>query len=202
MSRPPYKLLSLLLQYPDERLIEARAELAQAIAELPRSAERRSVEKFWDQFATASPTLLQQQYVETFDLQRRSSLYLTFYTDGDTRKRGQALIRLKRLYAGAGLEMEARELPDYLPVMLEFAHLSPDGAGRRLLAEHRTGLELLRIHLTELKSPYRHLLEAICSGLPRLDAAGLDAVGRLLKSGPPAEQVGLEPFAPPEVVPR
>ena len=202
MSRPPYKLLSLLLQYPEERLIDARPELAQAIAELPRSAERRSVEKFWAHFAAATPTQLQQQYVETFDLQRRSSLYLTFYSEGDTRKRGQALIRLKRLYAMAGLQMEGRELPDYLPVMLEFAELSPDGAGRRLLAEHRTGLELLRIHLTELEIPYRHLLDAICSGLPRLDAADLDAIGRLLKLGPPAEQVGLEPFAPPEVVPR
>lgn len=201
MSKPPYKILSLLLQYPDQRLLEARPELGAAIDALPRSAERIAVQKFWESFGDASPVRLQQQYVETFDLQRRSSLYLTFYTEGDTRKRGQALLRLKRLYSAAGSEFEGAELPDFLPVLLEFAELSPDSIGRGLLGEHRTGLELLRLHLAELKSPYRFLLDAICSGLPKLGPADLAAVAQLLKSGPPSEQVGLQPFAPPEVMP-
>lgn len=201
MSRPPYKLLSLLLQYPDEPLLEARPELGAAIDALPRSAERSALEKFWASFATESTVALQQRYVDTFDLQRRSSLYLTFYGEGDTRKRGQALLRLKRLYSAAGFEFEASELPDFLPAMLEFAQLSRDGVGGHLLAEHRAGLELLRLHLAELESPYRFLLDAICAGLPRLAKAELAAVAQLLKSGPPSEQVGLEPFAPPEVMP-
>ena len=201
MSRPGYKLLSLLLQYPDDRLLDARPELAEAIRALPRSDGRKALEKFWEYFATEAPSRLQQEYVQTFDLQRRSSLYLTFFSDGDTRKRGQALLRLKRRYAAAGLELQGRELPDYLPAMLEFAELAPDGVGRGLLAEHRRGLELLRIHLTELESPYRHLIEGVCAGLPRLRALDLQAVGRMLREGPPTEQVGLQPFAPPEVVP-
>lgn len=199
--RPPYKLFSLLLQYPDEELLSARPELEAAIRALPRSAEQAALERFYAFFRGGTATELQQEYVETFDLQRRSSLYLTFYTDGDTRKRGQALLRLKRLYKSAGLQPEGRELPDYLPLMLEFAELAPDGFGARLLAEHRAGLEMLRLHLTELESPYRHLLDAICAGLPGLGAADLDAVARLLSEGPPTEQVGLRPFAPPEVMP-
>ena len=137
----------------------------------------------------------------TFDLQKRSSLYLTFYTEGDTRKRGMALLRLKRLYAAAGFRLDGRELPDYLPVMLEFAQLAPPGHGAQILAEHRTGLELLRVHLRELDSPYVNLIEGVCAGLPGLALRELESVRRLLKEGPPSEEVGLQPFAPPEVMP-
>ncbi len=199
--RPPFKLLSLLLVYPDGTILAARPELEAAIAALPRSAERAALEAFWAWFSTTGSRELQQAYVETFDLQKRSSLYLTFFSEGETRKRGQALLRLKRLYASAGLVLEGGELPDFLPVMLEFAELAPDGVGARLLSEHRAAIELLRMHLAEKQSPYRHVVEAICGTLPRLAAGDLDLVMRLIKEGPPSEQVGLEPFAPPEVMP-
>jgi nitrate reductase delta subunit len=113
-----------------------------------------------------------------------------------------ALVRLKKLYRAAGLPREGSELPDYLPVMLEFAALAPDGIGSHLLAEHRTGLELLRLHLTEARSPYAHLLDAVCAGLPRLRLPELEQVKRLLRDGPPQEEVGLEPYAPSDVMPE
>ena len=200
-ARPPYKLLSLLLQYPSEELLEARPAIGEAIAQLPRSVEREELRQFFVSFEGGVDIRLRQDYVETFDLQKRSSLYLTFYTQGDTRKRGLALLRLKRLYAAAGLPLQGSELPDYLPVMLEFAQLAPAGVGRQLLAEHREGLELLRLHLRQCKSPYLHLLEAICAGLPRLGIGDLEAVRRLALEGPPSEQVGLQPFAPADVMP-
>lgn len=201
MRHPAYKLFSVLLQYPGEELLAARPELHAAITALPRSKERTHLERFWSWFSTSSPGNLRESYVATFDLQRRSSLYLTFFSEGDTRKRGQSLLRLKRLYSAAGLVLDSRELPDYLPVMLEFSELGPEGAGSHLLGEHRAALEMLRLHLTELDSPYRHLIEGVCAGLPRLDSSDLEVVGRLLKEGPPSEQVGLQPFAPPEVMP-
>lgn len=191
--RVPYKLFSLLLQYPDEDLLAARPDIAEAIEALPRSAERNALERFQTFFGSAAPTELQQQYVATFDLQKRSSLYLTFFSEGDTRKRGQALLWLKRLYAAGGFELQGAELPDYLPVMLEFAELAPAGVGSELLAQHRHALALLRLHLNELESPYRHLLDGICAGLPRLGAAEVERVGRLLEEGPPVELVGLRP---------
>jgi nitrate reductase delta subunit len=200
-SRPPYKLLSLLLQYPSDELLEARADIGAAIAELARCREREGLEAFFAHFGPAPAVELQQAYVETFDLQKRASLYLTSFTEGDTRKRGLALLRLKRLYAMAGLRLEGSELPDYLPVMLEFAALAPEGIGARVLEEHRAGLELLRLHLRERESPYLHLAKAVCAGLPRLGAADLEAVRRLLREGPPSEQVGLRPFAPSDVMP-
>lgn len=198
---PPYKLLSVLLRYPDERVVDAREEIAAAADALPASPQREALQRFLSSFATEPAVVLAERYVETFDLRRRSGLYLSYYLYGDTRRRGMALLRLKRLYAAAGLEPTTGELPDYLPLMLEFAALAPDGAGETLLREHRPALELLRTGLHEADSPYGHLLDAVCAGLPRLSALEREHVRRLAEDGPPSEQVGLQPFAPPEVMP-
>jgi nitrate reductase delta subunit len=194
-ARAPYKLLSVLLRYPDRRLVDARRELAAAAAGNP------PLERFVGCLAASTQSELERRYVETFDLRRRSALYLSYYVHGDTRKRGMALLRLKRLYAAAGLELTSGELPDYLPLMLEFAALAPAGAGETLLREYRPSLELLRASLRDADSPYADVLDVVCGGLPRLTALEREHVRRLAQDGPPDEQVGLQPFAPPEVVP-
>ena len=200
-TRVPYKLLSVLLRYPDQRLVDAYDELATAVDALPRSPQRDSLSRFLAYLAANSQSELERRYVETFDLRRRSGLYLSYYLHGDTRKRGMALLRLKRLYAAAGLELTSGELPDYLPMILEFAALAPDDAGETLLREHRAAIELLRAGLRDADSPYAELLDAISAGLPRLSALERELVRRLSEDGPPSEQVGLQPFAPPEVMP-
>jgi nitrate reductase delta subunit len=189
------------LRYPDERLIGARREIAAAIAAVPRAEEREPLARFGEHLAGGSQLSLARVYVETFDLDRRTSLYLTYYQHGDTRKRGMALLRLKRLYAAGGLEQAGGELSDYLPLMLEFAALAPPGIGETLLREHRPALELLRRGLQDASSPYGHLLEALDAGLPRLSAVEREYVRRLAADGPPDEQVGLQPFAPLEAMP-
>jgi nitrate reductase delta subunit len=198
----PYKLLSVLLRYPDEALLGAREELAVAIRALPRSPAREPLERFAAYLLAASPLELTQTYVATFDLHRRTSLYLTYYEHGDTRARGMALLRLKRRFRASGLEPASGELPDYLPLLLEFAALAPGQAGAQLLREHRPALELLRTALHEAGSPYGHLLDALCAGLPRLTAIERRHMRRLAEDGPPSERVGLQPFAPPEAMPE
>ena len=187
---PPYRLLSLLFDYPSERI---DAAVAPAVAAVPESFRL-----FWRQTPLAER---QRLYVETFDLDRRTSLHLSWYLYGDTRKRGMALLRLKRQYAAAGLELGSGELPDHLAVLLEFAAGAPAGYGHTLLIEHRLGLELLRLRLTAGASPWAALAGLLCASLPRLTAPDRDRVARLLADGPPGERVGLEPFAPPEVMP-
>src|SRR5437867_3407563 len=93
-AQTPYKLLSLLLQYPDERLLAARPNILDAVRELPSSPRKEAITRFCAYWAGATPTALAQTYVETFDLQKRSGLYLSFYLYGDTRQRGMALLRL------------------------------------------------------------------------------------------------------------
>jgi nitrate reductase delta subunit len=194
-ARPPYKLLSVLLRYPDERLVEASEELAVA------AAGNEALERFVAYLAATAPGELERRYVETFDLRRRSGLYMSYYVHGDTRKRGMALLRLKRLYATGGLELTSGELPDYLPLMLEFAALAPAGAGETLLREYRPSLELLRTSLRDAESPYADVVDVVCRALPRLTAVEREHMRRLAEQGPPDEQVGLQPFAPPEVMP-
>jgi len=144
---------------------------------------------------------LAARYVETFDLRRRASLHLTYYAHGDTRERGMALLRLKKLYRAAGLPMESSELPDHLTVMLAFAALAAPAQGEALLAEHRPAIELLRLSLHDLQSPYAHVLDAIAAGLPALTVTERGEVARLAREGPPDEAVGLEPYGPPEAMP-
>ncbi len=195
-----FELLSLLLSYPSDEIVDGREEIAAAVAALPAGRARDAIGRFLDHFLATSPLALRQEYVETFDLQKRSSLYLTFFTHGDTRKRGQELLRLKRLYRAAGFVVEGGELPDYLPLVFEFTAHDREH-GEWVLREHRAGLELLHTHLSEKRSPYADLLEAVRAGLPALGLAELTEVRRLAAHGPPREEVGLEPFAPPEVMP-
>ena len=127
----------------------------------------------------------------TFDFDRRATLYLTYHTHGDRRQRGIELVRLKRRFAEAGLELEGGELPDYLPALLEFASLVPDG--HEPLAELRTSLELIRGRLHQRESRYAPLLDVVVEKLPPLTHAQQERARRLAEEGPPSELVGLEP---------
>lgn len=189
------KLLSLLLQYPRDELLAARAELAAA------GDRRGPVRRFLEWWLREDPRELRAAYVETFDFTRRNSLYLTYHVHGDRRQRGVALLRLKQRYASAGLDLVDDELPDYLPVMLEFAALAPADVGLAALAEARDAIELIRASLHDAGSPYALLLDGVAALLPGLTGAQAARVRRLAAEGPPSEEVGLEPFAPPEVMP-
>jgi nitrate reductase molybdenum cofactor assembly chaperone NarJ/NarW len=189
----PWALLSYLLRYPDERMVAARAE----VAALDPGPVREALERF---VAESQPPYA-EHYVETFDLRRRASLNLTYYAHGDTRERGMALLRLKKLYRLAGLPMSSPELPDHLTVMLAFAALADEGRGEALLAQHRPAIELLRLSLHDLESPYAHVLDAIAALLPPISASDRAEVARLAREGPPDEAVGLEPYGPPEAMP-
>jgi nitrate reductase delta subunit len=196
-----YKLCSLALQYPDPELLAARAELAAACAQLHQAEAARALGRFFAWWAQTPELELAQHYVQTFDLHKRSALYLTFYSLGDKRERGLALLRLKKLYRAAGLPLEGSELPDYLPAMLEFAAAAAPGQGDLVLREHRASLELVRVSLHEQHSPYAYVLDAVGELAGQLSAGERLSLDRLIAQGPPQELVGLEPFAPPEVMP-
>jgi nitrate reductase delta subunit len=196
----PWALLSYLLRYPGVEVAAARPELHAEVAALPRGPVRDALERFLTAWS-GDQTELAAHYVETFDLRRRASLELTYYAHGDTRERGMALLRLKKLYRAAGLPMESPELPDHLTVMLAFAALVENGRGEQLLAQHRPSIELLRLSLHDLESPYAHVLDALAALLPRLTVSERSEVARLAREGPPEEAVGLEPYGPPEAMP-
>ena len=200
---PPvlFQIASLLLRYPTAALLATDPEIAAAVAELPGQGSRTQLGQFLAHRQALSLIDLEREYVETFDTRRRCTLNVSYYLYGDTRRRGVSLLRLKRMYKAAGLVLDTDELPDHLPAMLEFAAFAPAGYGERVLREHRIGLELLRLALRADQRPHLDVLDAVCSALPRLGLRESDAIKRLVTEGPPDEQVGLEPFAPPEVMP-
>ena len=170
----PWQLLSILLQYPDAELLEADG--------LPAWMRNTPLRE------------LQAAYVQTFDFDRRASLFLTYHTHGDRRQRGLELVRLKRRFAEAGLPLTGNELPDYLPVLLEFAAIAPH-EGEALLNELRPPLELVRSRLHQTGSPYAAVVDAVVCALPRPTKEQLAAARRIASEGPPAELVGLEPYS-------
>jgi nitrate reductase molybdenum cofactor assembly chaperone NarJ/NarW len=196
----PLKLVSLLLQYPDGELLAARADLCAAADELRAGPQADAIAGFVRWYRGVPAEELQSRYVETFDFARRSSLYLTYHLFGDRRQRGMALLQLKQRYAAAGFELGSAELPDYLPVVLEFAVLAPE-PGLEILHRYRESVELVRAGLHDADSPWAPLLDAVALPLPGLTRAQAAKIRRLAREGPPDEQVGLEPFAPPETMP-
>ena len=199
-ARAPWALLSYLLRYPAPEVAAVRDGLAEEVAELPAGPARDALARFAAAW-TGDQTALAAAYVETFDLRRRASLELTYYAHGDTRERGMALLRIKKLYRAAGLPADTGELPDHVCVMLAFAALAPEGYGEALLAEHRPAIELLRLSLHDAGSPYAHVLDAVAAHLEPLSVTERAEVARLAREGPPEEAVGLEPYGPPEAMP-
>lgn len=197
----PLKLASVLLQYPSAAAREAVAGLDPAELAPLRGRQAQRLASFLDWYRGRSLGELRTAYVETFDFARQRSLHLTYHLHGDSRQRGLALARLKESYAGAGLEGDAGELPDFLPLMLEFCALAPEPAGRELLDRHRPAIELVRDSLHREQSPFATLLDVVVDGLPGLTERQLARIKRLATEGPPSERVGLEPFAPPESMP-
>lgn len=193
------KLVSLLLQYPEPPLREAVDALdLNEVAPLSRR-QRARLEAFLEWWRRRSLGELQRAYVEEFEFAKQRSLHLTYHVHGDRRQRGLALLRLRQAYAEAGLEPDEAELPDFLPMMLEFAALHP--AGREILEQNREAIELVAAGLREGGSPYAELLGIVTDAMPGLSARQVKRIKRLATEGPPSEEVGLEPFAPPEVMP-
>lgn len=175
-----YATLSRLLCYPEEP---------------PAGPDGRDpgVGAFLGSLAGVTLEELQREYVVTFDFDRRASLHLTYHVHGDKRQRGIELVRLKRRISAAGLDLDERELPDYLPALLELAALEP-ALGEAILAELREPLELVRSRLHEEGSRYAPLLDSVVAALPGLTARQVERIRRLAEEGPPGELVGLDPF--------
>ena len=185
-----WQCASLLLCYPDNVSIGYANDLLAHLEGTAAALLRRTV----DSLKAADPLQAAADYVDTFDMKRRATLYLTYWTAGDTRNRGTAMLEFSSAYRAAGMHAPHGESPDFLPVVLEFAATVDADAGRGLLAAHRVPLDVLHAALIEMGSPYAGVVAAVCTTLPAPTERDAARALRLAEAGPPAEAVGLQPF--------
>lgn len=174
-----YKALSVLLSYPTMEMKEAAEEIRAALrtdGAVPAWLLGR-LDRLIDEVKGVELLELQERYVFLFDRTRSLSLHLFEHVHGESRDRGQAMVDLRALYERSGFVPDERELPDYLPMFLEFLSLRPEGEARTLLAEPLAVIAALRERLSRRTSSYAWVLrslEAIAEGEPA--ARDLDAL--------------------------
>lgn len=190
-----WQAASLLLAYPDGERAARLALVSRVLVELPPHLAAPLAEAVAGLEALSTPDAA-EDYVDTFDLRRKRSLLLTYWTDGDTRNRGNSMLLFANTYRDHGVEPPADEMPDHLAVVLEFGATVDVAGGLALLARHRAPLSLLQLALAQMPSPYAGAVAAVLATVPEPDpdATRLEAL-RLAEQGPPAESVGLGPYS-------
>jgi len=158
-----FKALSMLLAYPEPDMLEHSGELAAVLdeEELLPDRDRRALSAFIADLARLDPLEAQERYVTLFDRNRSLSLHLYEHVHGESRDRGQAMVQLREVYRLHGVEIAASELPDYLPLFLEFLSLLPVKAARSLLADAAPIVAALREKLIQRGSPYAAVMAAV-----------------------------------------
>ena len=192
-DRLVWKAASLLLAYPDDDQ-SRRLHTVQRLLDHTHGPAGELLRQTFSALRTRDLMTAATEYVETFDMRRRCTMYLTYWTAGDKRNRGREMLMFAAAYRDAGVEPPRKEAPDHLAVVLEFAATVDPGVGRRLLTEHRVPIDVLRGALADAKSPYEHTIAAVCETLPAATDQEVRRAERLVLAGPPAEAVGLQPF--------
>ena len=156
--------VSVLLDYPGDDFETKLNAVEEALADLPEPASS-ALASFVSYARAAGLRAMQTTYVETFDQRRRCALGLTYYTHGDTRGRGQAI--------------------------LAFKAFDETGTAEGLLRSNREGIEVIRTALRAADSPYAPLLDALVATLPEPDEKTIEGFRKLISQGPPTELVGV-----------
>lgn len=166
------KVISLLLDYPDDTLRDGRTELEAAIAAAREISPelRQSLQALLQRLASAELMDVQEEYSELFERGRTLSLLLFEHVHGESRDRGQAMVDLMAQYEEAGFAIGVKELPDYIPLYLEYLASREDIEAREGLADVEHLLALLAARLDERGSDYAACLRAL------LQIAGADAL--------------------------
>jgi nitrate reductase delta subunit len=180
------RALAALLSYPTAELVQAAPEIRDAIdreAVVP-AAERAALYRLIDELAAGDLFDLQERYGLLFDRTRSLSLHLFEHVHGESRDRGQAMVDLLKLYQEGGYNPVASELPDFLPLFLEFASTRAPRAAIELVGQPANVIAALRERLAKRRSPY----EAVMAALLAISRAKLDETAlEVLRAEPDPE---------------
>ena len=167
-----FKALSLILSYPTRELQHAMPEVSAVLASDTRltAAARRALRPLMDDLSGRDVYELQETYVALFDRSRTLSLNLFEHVHGESRDRGGAMVSLVETYRAAGFDPVTSELPDHLPMLLEFLATQPAADAREILADAAHILAALQTRLTRRNSAY----SAAFAALAQLSGAKAD----------------------------
>ena len=177
-----FKVLSALLSYPTEGLIEAAPEFMAVLdfEKLMPAAKRGAVEALIGEIAAGDVYDLQERYGLLFDRSKTLALHMFEHVHGESRDRGQAMVDLKAMYENAGLMIAANELPDYVPLFLEFLATQPFVEARELLGQTAHIFAALAERLGRRESSYKAIFDALVA--IAAEAPRRDIVDELLKA--------------------
>lgn len=183
------RTLAALLGYPSADLLAHVDDLRGALddeAALPGVARRR-LDPLLDRLAASDLLDAQSEYTELFDRSRKLSLHLFEHVHGESRDRGQAMLDLAGQYMKAGLLLESNELPDYIPIFLEYASCLPPADARATLAQPAHVLAALEQRLRERESDYAAAFTAtLALSGARPDREALDELQKNAPSDDPS----------------
>lgn len=200
-----FKLVSILLRYPSEELKTSLPQIRQAVSELPvLKAYETELDKVLTHLEETELLTLQMEYVNAFDLNRSQALYLFEHIHGENRDRGGAMVDLVAAYEAHGLILEANELPDYLPLVLEFLSEVDNEVASRILADAVSVINHVGGKLKESDNPYAPLFDVIvdmspCEPRPLIDPPVRDMDEAMDMFGVSNE--GVEPLLTPGLPP-
>ncbi len=175
------RVLARLLQYPDSAVLSHLHEMRTALhgARIVSRQRLAELDALVDGLLAHGGIDTEADYVQLFDCGRATSLHLFEHVHGDSRDRGPAMIDLAQTYEAAGLFLAEGELPDYLPVVLEYASTQPPAQARAFLAE------------------MAHIFNAIFSALEKRESRYASVLGALIEiAGETARAVTVAPDAP------
>jgi nitrate reductase molybdenum cofactor assembly chaperone NarJ/NarW len=158
-----YLLVSKLLEYPEQDLVDNIAAINSFIDQVDGVSvtEKQVILDFAEWLGSLSLIEQQSHYVDTFDTNQEHSLHVTHHLYGDSKERGPALSNLIDYYRSYGWEVSEKELPDFLPMMLEFVSQLDDMAARVFLADASKALIKLRENLEQSNNPYATLVKLL-----------------------------------------
>ena len=185
------RVLARLLDYPNGELRAALPELSAALAQegALTAARQAELKGLMGRLQRGDAFEVEARYVESFDRGRATSLHLFEHVHGDSRERGPALVDLAKTYEAGGMFFDAAELPDYLPVVLEFASTQPPATARAFLAEMAHILNAIHSALIQQGSPYAAALGAV------LELAGETPRAVQIAADEPLDESWQEPAA-------
>lgn len=157
------QVLSMLLNYPDDELLNHLDEIASIADRSPSTEIGSAIQAFVSELNTHRLVHIQERYTAAFDIDPSTTMNMTYHTFGDNEKRAAALAHLQHNYVQAGWQRVTGELPDYLPLMLEFLSICPDPKYTAPIWECLRGMQRLVERLEKKEPIYAALLQPIVS---------------------------------------